>query len=556
MNPAEGDADQGENLTAEEEAEVRRRVELEKLKRKEQVQKRRDELRQKSSAEAGLKTKEGLPVVKPLAQAPPQQYAASEYDAPQPAQLREDLISNAIPFLTNPRVVNSPEDRKRKFLQFKGLNDAEIDEAMIRAGQTPASRGGQSQSAARPAGQQQYQQQQGYQQTNGMVRYQQPGPYGPPPQLPPPPPQQIQLVTPWKTIVFVALLCTGLGNALVYFLRRLWRRFFGKPQVNKEDQLEKLKQNMEFVVEKINSQEKDVKDAMDVLKTYLETSVENEENKKRVMDLQKRQESAKVSDLRRDIDYIKKMLPAVSVQEFHSEFLDEYGDIKSEMTGLKQQLHRSSTNGKDKYEQYRYGTSSTGPGTNPAGAAKEPTMPWLRSSSSTSVQQSSSAPVPVPVPNANANADKKRLPDWLTNSTGPSIPEWQRTATAGNTPGSAQQNGSGPTSSNGSPASSSPLNTNNNNGNSNLGDSENNSNHMNNFTSSDGSENIPYSQNFMDIVKMVQNGQTPPNVRTDIVDKPEDPEKPFDVQGELSKKPKPWERKQATGAPEDESKSE
>lgn len=58
MNPAEGDADQGENLTAEEEAEVRRRIELEKLKRKEQVQKRREEQRQKSSVEAGLKTKE------------------------------------------------------------------------------------------------------------------------------------------------------------------------------------------------------------------------------------------------------------------------------------------------------------------------------------------------------------------------------------------------------------------------------------------------------------------------------------------------------------------
>ena len=58
MNPAEGDEDSGEKLTAEEEAEVRRRVEREKLKRKEQVQKRRDELRQKSSAETGLKTKE------------------------------------------------------------------------------------------------------------------------------------------------------------------------------------------------------------------------------------------------------------------------------------------------------------------------------------------------------------------------------------------------------------------------------------------------------------------------------------------------------------------
>ncbi len=77
-----------------------------------------------------------MPVVKPLSQAPVPTYAASEYDAPQPAQLREDMIANAIPFLTNPRVVNSPEDRKRKFLQFKGLTDAEIDEAMIRAGQT------------------------------------------------------------------------------------------------------------------------------------------------------------------------------------------------------------------------------------------------------------------------------------------------------------------------------------------------------------------------------------------------------------------------------------
>jgi hypothetical protein len=189
------------------------------------------------------------------------------------------------------------------------------------------------------------------------------------------------------------------------------------------------------------------------------------------------------------------MLPAVSVQEFHSEFLDEYGDIKSEMTGLKQQLHRSNTaNGtsKDKYDQYRYSTSAQGPGANP-GAAKEPTMPWLRSSSSTVQQQSSSAPVPVPTP--NANADKKRLPDWLTNSSGPSIPEWQRNSMAGNTAGGPQQNGSGPASNNGSPSSTSPLNTNNNNSNSHLNDSENNGSHMNNFTSSgtyDGYKHVQY----------------------------------------------------------------
>lgn len=61
---------------------------------------------------------------------------------------------------------------------------------------------------------------------------------------------------------------------------------------------------------------------MDVLKTYLETSVENEENKKRVMELQKRQESAKVSDLRRDIDYIKvRTIILINLRVISSSFL-------------------------------------------------------------------------------------------------------------------------------------------------------------------------------------------------------------------------------------------
>jgi hypothetical protein len=187
------------------------------------------------------------------------------------------------------------------------------------------------------------------------------------------------------------------------------------------------------------------------------------------------------------------MLPVVQVQEFNSEFLDEYGDIKSEMNGIKQQIHRSSTNGlasssKDKYDQYRYGNSSNlGAST---GAAKEPTMPWLRTSTSvpnpstgttSGPQQNSSAPVPVPV--VSTTGDKKKLPNWLTNSTGPTIPEWQRgNSNSINANGAQQQNGSGTTSANGSPASTSPLNTNNNNNT--AGDSETNGNHSNNFTSS------------------------------------------------------------------------
>jgi peroxin-14 len=43
------------------------------------------------------------------------------------------MIGNAVAFLTHPKVINSPEDRKRKFLKQKGLTDEEINEAILRS---------------------------------------------------------------------------------------------------------------------------------------------------------------------------------------------------------------------------------------------------------------------------------------------------------------------------------------------------------------------------------------------------------------------------------------
>lgn len=55
------------------------------------------------------------------------------------------------------------------------------------------------------------------------------------------------------------------------------------------------------------------------------------------------------------------------------------------------------------------------------------------------------------------------------------------------------------------------------------------------------------SQDFMNILQMVQAGKTPPNVRTDIDDKPSDPNAPITA-GQVAPRPKPWQKR---GLPED-----
>lgn len=69
------------------------------------------------------------PLLPPVTTPVPQQLQA------QPVRpLREDQIRNAIEFLQDPRIIPSPLDRKKKFLQSKGLTDEEINEAIKRVG--------------------------------------------------------------------------------------------------------------------------------------------------------------------------------------------------------------------------------------------------------------------------------------------------------------------------------------------------------------------------------------------------------------------------------------
>ncbi|PSC69773.1 Peroxisomal membrane PEX14 [Micractinium conductrix] len=78
--------------------------------------------------------------------------ASSPHDTPAPsapAVLREDQLTNAVAFLSHPKVRSSSAASKREFLQKKGLTQAEIEEAFRRVPQPPP--GQEPQPAALPA---------------------------------------------------------------------------------------------------------------------------------------------------------------------------------------------------------------------------------------------------------------------------------------------------------------------------------------------------------------------------------------------------------------------
>lgn len=47
---------------------------------------------------------------------------------------REELINKATEFLSDPRIIKAPNDKKRSYLKSKGLTDEEINIAIQRTG--------------------------------------------------------------------------------------------------------------------------------------------------------------------------------------------------------------------------------------------------------------------------------------------------------------------------------------------------------------------------------------------------------------------------------------
>ncbi|KAJ1661031.1 peroxisomal membrane protein pex14 [Dispira simplex] len=120
---------------------------------------------------------------------------------------RNDLIQSAVRFLADPKVQTSSLEKRRAFLESKGLSKIEIDSAVEQAG-LGAPSVGSSQTTVTSSGQTP---------TQGMVAapYHQSVPVSyahgnpPPPYYPPPPPP-----TPWKEYFIGTIVASGVGYGL------------------------------------------------------------------------------------------------------------------------------------------------------------------------------------------------------------------------------------------------------------------------------------------------------------------------------------------------------
>ena len=175
--------------------------------------------------------------------------------------MREELITSAISFLSDPKVQSAPLAKKVSFLESKGMTSEEIEEAMARANGKAATVSTTTTTSSVPQG--------------AMV--QQPGmmmQHAPPP-LPPRPAYD------WRDIFIAAVLAGGVG--------------YGVWTLAKE-----IKDQTNTALTTVTSQTKKVDDSITNLETVLKELKEG--------DAQRDQEFKNVKG---DIDALKELVPKV-----------------------------------------------------------------------------------------------------------------------------------------------------------------------------------------------------------------------------------------------------
>jgi hypothetical protein len=168
---------------------------------------------------------------------------------------------------------------------------------------------------------------------------------------------------------------------------------------------------------------------MTTIRTAIETATDNEITRKRVEELRKRQENVKISELRKEINVIKAMLPALQFDNYtlQSEFLDQYSDLKNEIVSLKQMLFEKHKINKEKRKKE---TMNIIPNTNVTTANNETqtnsTLNDNNNNNSRHMSMNGTTNTTIPWLNKNKKPLTQSMPSWLVSSAeNTTIPDWQ-----------------------------------------------------------------------------------------------------------------------------------
>ncbi|KAG2195254.1 hypothetical protein INT47_007983, partial [Mucor saturninus] len=244
--------------------------------------------------------------------------------------MREELITSAISFLSDPKVQSAPLAKKVSFLESKGMTSEEIEEAMARAnGKSPSGGGGGAVATlAQPS--------------SGGVMMTQPGMVMQPPPLPPRPAYD------WRDIFIAAVLAGGVGYGVWTLAKRLFGPWFKVPTQKEleedkekldaqfqavEDSLKEIKDQTNTALTTVTSQTKKVDDSLSSLETVLKEL--------RQGDAQRDEEFKSVKG---DIDALKDLVPKTLERNKESQNA-ALVDLQNEMKSLKSLfISRASSN--------------------------------------------------------------------------------------------------------------------------------------------------------------------------------------------------------------------
>ncbi|CEP10440.1 hypothetical protein [Parasitella parasitica] len=301
--------------------------------------------------------------------------------------MREELITSAISFLSDPKVQSAPLAKKVSFLESKGMTSEEIEEAMARANGKAASVPVAAAASNVPQG--------------AMI--QQPGmmmQHAPPP-LPPRPAYD------WRDIFIAAVLAGGVGYGVWTLAKRLFGPWFQVPtQKELEEDKEKLDAQFQAVENSLNeikdqtntalttvtSQTKKVDDSITNLETVLKELKEGDA-----------QRDEEFKNVKVDIDALKELVPKTLERNKEAQNAVLL-DLQNEMKSLKSLLvsRRATSSVLDQ-------VSSSTPSTPTATTATTPLPATATSASVASPTDGLSSRLSATINNSGARAG---IPAW------------------------------------------------------------------------------------------------------------------------------------------------
>ncbi|ORE12073.1 hypothetical protein BCV72DRAFT_246534 [Rhizopus microsporus var. microsporus] len=217
--------------------------------------------------------------------------------------MREDLISSAISFLSDPKVQSAPLAKKVSFLESKGMTSEEIEEAMARVNGKSAAVTTTTTTVGNPQ--------------SGTAMY----PAAVPPPLPTRPSYD------WRDIFIAAVLAGGVGYGVWTLAKRLFGPWFQVPTQKEleedkekldaqfqavEDSLKEIKDQTNAALTTVASQSKKVDESLASLETVLkdleESDAKRDEDFKNALERNKEAQNAVLVDLQSEMKSLKSLL--------------------------------------------------------------------------------------------------------------------------------------------------------------------------------------------------------------------------------------------------------